>query len=262
MKKVEFVSAFRLGIDSLMNPQKYDGFYGISCSYPFFSGESLDNYCDVYYQHKFINKFVEFGENHFRNFLVFLMDLPLSYNLMAFAEMSERDAKESAQAIGDRLEEKIKKQMFKGKLLRWRDIDHEEGFNRILKEITNYSKEDTRFEYGCISLTINGTKNKLNIVKERFGSKRYKEALSIAKQYSFLDVAVTLFIFENFPVGISKYECPLIIKELYNGLFPNLAERLLLSKMGHIQLSFADKVYTKFYDDEFEGFKGEKDEKS
>lgn len=253
--KIKVVSAFRLGINSLINPKLYNGFFGLSASYPFFSNESLEDYCEKYYYHKCIDEFIEFGLANFNNFLVFLMDLPLSYNLIAFSSIKQDDARKIAKKVGDILEKRISQTTFQKnnsfRLLRWKNVENEPEFNKILNSIKSYSKKDKRFESECTNLTISGTWNKLKTIRNKFGTKRYKESLSIAKQYSFLDIAVSLYLYEKFPVEISKYECPSAIRALYNNLFPELQEELNLPRMGHIQLSFQDKVYLRPFDDQF-----------
>lgn len=256
--KTEIISAYRQGIKALMEPKCHNGFFGISAIYPFFSNEPLEGYCEDYYNHKCIDQFIEFGAAHFDNFLVFLGDYLLHYNLMAFCGMEEEKAKSVAREAGNILEKKVQNAIGKYKegvsLLRFENLMGDENFCSMLGTVSEYANTNSRFMKECTDLTISGTWNKLKVVKHNYGNKKYKQALSIARNYSFGDIALCLYLYNHFPVQISKYEPPLVIKNIYGGIFPELKNKLNLADMGHIQASF-DKgsVYPTFYDDQQEG---------
>lgn len=258
--EAKIISAYRKGINALAKPKSSNGFFGISASYPFFSNEDLESYCEKYYSHKKIDEFIKFGVNNFDKFLVILVDYLLHYNIMAFNNLNNKEALKIAKKIGDILEKRIKKTLLKYKnkiiFLRWENIKKDKEFNYILKTIRTFAKENKEFKKECIELTISATWNKLRIVKKKYGNKRYKKILSIAKDYSLDDIALCLYLYHNFPVEISKYEPPRIIKKIYNGLFPNLNRKLRFFNIGHIQLSFDDSpVHLDYYDDEWEDVK-------
>jgi len=258
--ETKIISTYRKGVSVLINPKNCGGFFGISASYPFFSNKDLKSYCEKYYHHKKIDEFIKFGTNHFDKFLVVLVDYLLHYNLIAFNNFDTKKALITARKVGDILEKKIKKTLLKYKnkiiFLRWENIKKDKEFNYILKTIRTFAKENKEFKKECMRLTISATWNKLRIIKNKYGNKKYKKILSVAKDYSLDDIALCLYLYHNFPIEISKYEPPRIIKKIYNGLFPNLNKKLRFSDMGHIQLSFDDgPAYLDYYDDEWEDFK-------
>lgn len=263
INQTEIISAFRLGISALTESNHYNGFYGISASYPFFSNEPLEEYCKKYYNHKCVDEFIEFGAHNFNSFLVVLVDYLLHYNLMAFSDMNSNQAKNTAEKVGDILEKRIQETINKHGdeiiFSRWKNIEKDQDFKNILEIIKNYMYKNPKFNKECTDLTISGTWNKLKTIRSKHGIRKYKQALSIAKNYSLEDIALDLYLFKDFPIEISKYEPPSIIKNIYNGLFPGLEEKLELSLMGHIQLSFnKDPVYSDLYDDEWVDIKNER----
>jgi len=254
---LKIISAYKQGIDALQNKKKHTGFINISSSYPFFSEEPVREYCERYIASKNLGAYAEWGSGQFSNFLFFLGDRLLQYNLMAFCRRQRDTALIECDVVSDILTQKIKETIDGNpalRFLRWQDIAEKPDFQITLEAVRNYSNENQRFAQQCTSLTAAGIRNRLKYVKQVCGKKSSKNALDIAKQYAVDGIAMNLYAYKDWPVSVSKYELPCVIKSIYNNEYPELSKALEISdSIGHIQAVHENEtIYATFYDNDFE----------
>ncbi|MBI5871582.1 hypothetical protein HZB88_00690 [archaeon] len=258
--EMDIISTYKSGIDALTNKREYKGFIIVSLGYPFFSAESLETFVEKYFDAKNINIYSQWGLEYLDRFHIFIADYPLRHNLIAFAKMDEDTALKTVRVLGMYFKERCLnaiKDLPNARINITSYFDLLAGNRDFQKQLTigkQFTETNKKFLQRCIDLTLAGTKNKLKIIKEHHGKREFTRALSIAKDYSIEQIFATLYLYALYPISISKYAIPPPIRDIYDERFPELFEKLRLGhKIGHIQCVLKDtKVYSEFYDDEYE----------
>lgn len=257
---IKIISTYGVGEDALSNLGKYNGWYGVSPGYPFFCGDysrsNIEHYCRCYYSSKRVESVIECGSKQFDNFLIFLGDGLLLYNLMAFCGISHEEASQEALRVGQFMEYYFLRDISNSghknvQFQRYYTGTFDDDSN-IWLAVKKMYDEDTIFKFDCQSLTEKGAKNKLIHLKKRVTEQQYKDAFQIACSYAVSDLAMSLAIFRKYPIEISKYKLPKVLENIANGIYPCLTSKIGACDIGHMQFQINDDpVYSDFYDDEF-----------
>ncbi|MDP2750025.1 MAG: hypothetical protein Q8O89_04285 [Nanoarchaeota archaeon] len=261
---LNLVSLHKLGIDAILNPRKESAWFGVSCAYPFFRSKgktsAIEDYLENYILKKQLPDYVRFAEKYLKSFMISVADNPFQYSLMAFGGFDESSAKKKALEIGNYFNKKIT-QIAKSETIDVfvaNDSEIEECLKPSLDFIRDYARTDEHFRNHCKRLTISATNNKLKkIAKE--GSEQYNEAFENALKYAIDDIGVYMFMYQDHPISVSKYEQLPIIKDISENKFPKINEFFGIQKIGHIQLvPKGERVFREPYDDEYETISGSK----
>ncbi len=220
-----------LGADALENPQKYNGFMGISILHRFFSKKTMSFYFD-------------WCSVQFKETVILLMDDPDKYNFTIFKKIPEDESLHKARLISDEIKrgyERIlaQKNIQNIKILQFREFISQPRYINILSSIHSFLKENNQFHSDLYNLMDHSIGNKIqefvqlnNIPTSNLSS--IKETLF---QYIVEEVASIVYLTEiGYPIELDPTIEFSTKKLIYEGHFPELFNKLQLSRRGHIFL--------------------------
>lgn len=216
-----------LGKDALENPKKYNGFLGVSILHKFFSKKNMKFY-------------FEWCSKQFNEFFIILMDDPDKYNFQIFKNMTEKDSLEHARKISDQLKrgyEKVLRDLDISniKILQFRDFNNDKKYKAILQAINDSNKSNKEFSKDLNHLMDIGIGGKIEELT--FDKKGIEEARRILINYIIEELASIIYLSENHhPIELDPTIEFITKKRIYEGDFPELYDKLKLTKRGHIYI--------------------------
>ena len=136
--KVKVADTWKLGDDAIKNPQKYNGFLGISLT-------------SLLYNNQNIKSYLKFANHYFIRVALLPVDLPYRYNYMVFEDLSEVQANQKATVLGNQLKKSlvgiIKNLNLESKvsILTWKEIINEAECKHILSSLEYLLGNSTEF---------------------------------------------------------------------------------------------------------------------
>jgi len=216
-----------LGKNALENPKKYNGFLGVSILHKFFSKKNMGFY-------------FEWCSKQFDEFVIILMDDPDKYNFQIFKGMNEKDALEHARKISDQLKRGYEKclrdlNISNIKILQFRDFTKDKKYKAILQEINNSHESNKEFAKDLNHLMDIGIGGKIEELP--YDKKGIGEARRILINYIIEELTSIIYFSENhYPIELDPTIEFITKKRIYEGDFPELYDKLKLTKRGHIYI--------------------------
>lgn len=214
-----------LGKDAIENPQKYNGFLGVSILHKFFSKTNMKFY-------------FEWSSKQFKEFIVLLMDDPDRYNFRVFKKIPGNAALKHAREISDELKNGYGKTL-RGlkisniRIVQFRDFVEDAAYQSILWEIYNHFDSDDEFRKDLFHLMDIGIGSKIKeLPYQQDDIEKIREILA---NYIIQELASILYWTEhNYPIELDPTVEFTTKKRIYDGDFPELYSKLRLTRRGHI----------------------------
>ncbi len=214
-----------LGKDALENPKKYNAFIGISIPHKFFSKENIKTYSG-------------WCSKQFKEFIILLMDDPEKYNFQVFKNMDEKETLGLVRKKSDELKrgyEKVLQHLSISniKILQFRDFCSNNQYKNILQEIKTQFDSNEKFRNDLFSLMLLNIGGKIKELP--YGQKGIENIKMILVNYIIEELASILYLTVNgYPIELSpnfEFETK---RRIYEGDFPELYQKLRLTKRGHL----------------------------
>jgi len=220
-----------LGEEVLKKNLQYKGFMGISIRHMFFS------------RHTMLQYFLWISQ-HFNDFRIILMDDPDKYNLMVFKGLNEADALAKAYEISENIKKGYLRilehyKITNIKILQFKEFSLEPDYLRILKLVQEYMLVDSKFKDELLVLMEKNIGDRIESFskEQNLSSDQLTNIKNILSQYIIEEIAFIIYMTENgFPIEIDPTTEFSTKKMLYENVFPVLAEKIHLSRRGHIYI--------------------------
>lgn len=210
-------------------PKSLNGFLGISINHRYFSRRTMECY-------------FRWCQSHFDQFIILLMDDPDQFNFMVFQDRTDRQALEKARKIGADRKRGYQRSLSRMgirnvRILQFRDFIQGEPYQYIRKQIQHEVEHNPVFYQSLYDLMQTGIGGKIQekAAEANWTDCQQKKHEAVLLQYIISELAAIVYFTENgFPVEVDPTIEFRTKTELYQGKYPDLAERLNLTQRGHL----------------------------